>query len=289
MDLSLQMVKRTIQNKKSRSDLKEQFGIVVMLDALGVSGYTKDQCKEFLKTEKSLIAQIDTLHKKFGGKSNFFKESTVITFGDTIVICWPLDIRKESWPFFKVFTAVALELREIICAGIEKGILFRGCISVGDYIIEKNTILGPAIFDAHDWYEAADWFGVIISPKTKLWLDVVYGAAKRSKERSLAMFEKNIVYYNVPLVPRERDHPKKEFFTVAWPRKYWDIPESQNEIFQKAGLPFEHKEFFEAPPEIISRMLFDIHVPKNAETKVKNSLAFFDWYGKEYPRLKSKP
>jgi len=47
----------------------------------------------------------------------------------------------------------------------------RGAISFGKYFRRKNTFMGPAVDDAAEWYEKANWMGVMLTPKTTILLD----------------------------------------------------------------------------------------------------------------------
>jgi hypothetical protein len=252
---------KTMERVKTDSDLEEQFGIVLMIDVLGVSRYTLEECKQFVINQKDFLDMIDKMQGIFE-KSPCIKYSRIVTFGDTIVICWPIK-EEEQIPPFGIIHLIGTELIHIIHWGISKGLLFRGCLSVGKYIVKTNTILGPAIFDANEWYNSADWFGIIFSPKSQLWLESTMESSKLENEKTVEDFIKNnVVFYEVPLVTPDKSVRTKKFWVSAWPFWYYNIKDS-------SGTPLEK----------ISKELFKLPLPKDAESKFKNSMDFFKWYG----------
>ena len=52
-----------------------------------------------------------------------------------------------------------------------KRIFLRGALSFGQYYQEGPIFLGPAIDDVANWYEKADWIGVITTPRTNYIVD----------------------------------------------------------------------------------------------------------------------
>jgi len=247
--------------------MEECFGIVLMIDALGVSQYKNEECRQFIENQKELKENLIPLNQKLGSKpwTKHFKSSHLFTFGDTIILCLPIDRNKKS-DRYSIICQVAIYAINILKWGLEKGILFRGCISVGEYIFDENTVLGPAIFDAHDWYESTNWFGIILSPKSQLWVEsIVEEKKRRSKKKFDKDIEKILVYYNVPLAHCPSTQNTKEFLTVAWPWGYFSDDEKTEET----------------PREVLLNELFKIPESKEGEPKFKNGIDFFDWYDKK--------
>lgn len=257
------------------TEIQKEFGIVLMIDALGISGFTSDQCIKFLEKRGSLntdLKLIKGMYEFVFGKV-YSEKIHVSEFGDTIIICWQHDDINSK--YFKLFQVVS-DTNHIIKWGTDNGILFRGCISVGEYIYENNplgpTFIGPAIFDAHDWYESTNWFGVIFSPKAKLWVDsVIEGEMRNPKyntgKMSLKNLQRELVLYDAPLSHSPTGENTKKFLTIAWPYKYFSNP----------------KRLQETPRESLSNDLFKIPQSKVGEPKFKHSLDFFDWYSENHP------
>ena len=251
-----------------------------MIDALGISGFTNKQCIQFLEKRATLNTTIQLIKGmyEFVFGEVYTEKIQISEFGDTIIICWQHD--EKNCKYFKLYEVVS-RTNHIIKWGIENGILFRGCISVGDYIFEKNdlgtTVLGPAIFDAHEWYESANWFGVIFSPKSKLWVDSVIEEEKRkprynSSEISLKNLEKELVLYDVPLSHSSTGENTKKFLSIAWPVKYFSSTDKQQDT----------------PRDALLKDLIKIPQPEIAKPKFQHSLDFFDWFSENHPYQKEK-
>ena len=261
-------------------------GIVAMIDVLGVSHYSIEECEHYLTEQKILFegleqikgASLRSVHEMYyvsKNKDAILNERHNAIYGDTIVICWPLNTAYSTDHFNKI-NAIVFELRRILTWGLEHQLLLRGCVSVGDYVFDDHSVLGPAIFDAHNWYESTDWFGIIFSPNARLWLEYVIEQEKRKGNLYLKENEKKIVPYSVPLNHRMKDIKNKEFLTVAWP--YWYYYESQN--LYKIMDP---ERIEETPKESFLHDLLKIPTSKDGETKINNSKIFFEWYSKKYP------
>ena len=143
--------------------------------------------------------------------------------------------------------------------------MFRGAVSIGDFLYENNVVLGPAVFDAHDWYEVADWCGVIFSPKIQLWLEsALETEIRKESSDAIGLFEYSIVRYDVPLAHCDNKKETKEFWVIAWPSHYFS-----KGIKSPAG-----------PLGNLSNNLYKIPFSKMGEPKFKNTVDFFRWYGK---------
>jgi hypothetical protein len=249
--------------------MEKQFGFVAILDALGVSDYKIDECFNFISKKNELIknlekvdSEISTIFEKIIAPiledQYKYPKMTVTTFGDSIIICWPTGTEKDS---VVLFPGIALWLQRAVTLGIEYGILLRGSISVGDYLVDGDTtntsILGPAIADAYVWSEEADWFGVILTPKCQIFMTIGFESPSDS--------DLWCVKYPVPL-----HHEKKELYTISWPFFFLQKNKSkQNGIVA------------------LTRLLSNFNIPKGVESKYENTIEFLEWYEKiKYPKLK---
>jgi hypothetical protein len=278
--------------------VKEQYGIVVMLDALGVSNYSIKEAKKFNEQKNELIKIIfeeeapkskdffyfiQTLENfnDIFSKSNdlpktiAYPEIEKALFGDTIVICWPIsqetELSQES-KIWKIFPWITTLLQRLFILGLERGILLRGSISVGEYLFEENCILGPAISDAHVWSQEADWFGIILTPHCRIYLtNILENDVERKTfaESPLAFFAQNeliCVEYPVPLHQGE-----KKLFALSWPIHFL----SEGEGSKKSGLV------------MLANCLLDKQIPKGTESKYENSINFFKWFEREkWPNIR---
>jgi len=186
----------------------------------------------------------------------------ITTFGDTIIVCWPTGREKD--PIIK-FPGVARWLQGAIALGIKFGILLRGSISIGEYLVEENnTILGPAIADANAWAGEADWFGVILTPHCQIYLTTIL----ENKVMNSAInvnFNYMCVKYPVPL----HQNKKKDLYAISWPFDFLGR-------FAKTNTGLVN----------LTQLLSNSSIPIGVETKYENSIEFFKWYeDKIYPIL----
>jgi hypothetical protein len=278
--------------------MEPRFGIVAMLDALGVSNYSTQAAIDFSEQRNELIKNLEeqapNTEKLFDAiytqeiidqiisnpgcppKKNIFPKIEKAVFGDTIILCWPITPESETSrevKTWKVFPYIAILLRNIIISGLERGILFRGSISIGEYACEENTFLGPAITDAYAWSEEADWFGVILTPHCQIYLTyLLENEAEKetiSKVEPTMKFENALcVKYCVPL-----HQGSKELFALSWPLPFLNTGHGSG----KSGLV------------LLANLLLNKSIPKGTESKYENSINFFKWFEKEkYSELRDK-
>ena len=176
---------------------------------------------------------------------------TLATFGDTIIICWPTG--KDKGPSV-MFPGIAVWLGNAVALGIKYGILLRGAVSVGEYLADGSTILGPAIADAHAWSGEANWFGVILTPRCQIYLATLLDNEVMKREIQINTDSWG-VKYRVPL-----HQGKKELYVINWPFFFLILNDNGN-----PGLVN------------LSQLLSHHSIPKGVESKYENSIKFFRW------------
>ena len=263
-------------------DIPIQFGAILMIDALGVSSYDIDQCKRFIKFFKDSKKQYEQtkneeieMNKEPNPYNFSLPNSNILQFGDTIIMYWTID-RENTDEYLNLIQFVAQEAQVWIGTGIDFGVLFRGSISIGDFIVGENTILGPGIFDANEWYNKANWFGVIFTPKCRIFVESVINSLKGSKDESIKrhiglLSQFLIIPYDVPLKKTGLFFKrKKRFLTVTWPVSSYGMAYMHT---QKTGIP---------PFEIISAQLKRIPSSKEGETKRTSGIEYYKWCEKHF-------
>ena len=85
----------------------------------------------------------------------------IYPFGDTVLFIWDLANHPKPDVFLLYFANIASFL---MILALDKGIVFRGAMTIGDYIQNENVVIGPAIADAASWYELANMIGIIVTP-----------------------------------------------------------------------------------------------------------------------------
>lgn len=149
--------------------MKTKYGFVAVLDALGTRTASLGEAAKYLTLIQDIESEITTslhvtLHDK-GVDPAIFDKLSIRFFADTILITYEVkDKRKE----LQYFTRITFVLRMFIYKALEMGLLFRGSLSLGEYVDKDAVVLGPAVSDAAIWYEELDMVGVMVTPHAAL-------------------------------------------------------------------------------------------------------------------------
>ena len=275
----------------SQLGIHEYFGIVVIVDALGVSDYTIEECKRLVYNFEEINSQKEEFLEIFSKESsqpewdgaqtisNVMNNVKTSQFGDTIILAFPIEDKYNLENFVAIYF-VAAHLCSVIVQGLTLKVPFRGAISIGKFLWEDSNkrILGPAIADANDWCNTTEWFGIIFSPKAQLWLSTLLETNKSNTDVALLMpsFGNFICKYNIPLKsslkePLNSQINSEYFFVVAWPSffHYLRVLDKQNKVVEELNGKW-----------LFKQVLSDLSQPKGTELKYKNSVDFFNWYEK---------
>lgn len=248
----------------------DQYGFVAILDALGVSNYKIEEASKFISEKNKLLNELaaednqllSIFCKSDAASANpkiSYPQMTISTFGDSIIICWPIEGVSRSEV---VFPIVAWWLQKAVALGIKHQILLRGSVSIGKYLIDataaNTTILGPAIADANAWSQEADWFGIILTPHCQICLTNML-----ENPACVVPNEVLCVKYSVPL---RQNQGKNELYAISWPLHF---------LSGRAG----NLGLIE-----LTTQLSELSIPKGVESKFENSITFFKCFEKEnYP------
>jgi hypothetical protein len=181
---------------------------------------------------------------------------TIVTFGDNIVLAWDRPEVTDS-----VLLGFTQPILHLIVKGMGAGLLLRGAVSFGEFILDGTTIIGPALSDAVAWMELADWVGVVATPKLGLRVDAEEEKWKREFPNSAYLLDSFYVKYPVPL----KGGGCQNMWCFAWPAKV-------RSLLVKSGLDQG------AGREHLLRWLSQCSVPAAAKSKYDNTIAFYDWY-----------
>lgn len=237
-------------------------GVVIFLDALGVSHYTTTaEYVDFVRQLKELKISTGYVWKKwqkqFDDEDIILPDPEIVTFQDSIIICFPEPSSPRATLHY--FFVAGQWLTQALGLAIDKKIFLRGAISVGEYIFETSprnvTVLGKPISDAYNFEKIAEWIGVVQTPTFQKQyeevLEILAKSRKLSKTDLIDEYRFLFVPYQVPL----KDGNTQEYFVVSWPQ-----------------LVFHHKEEMDNLASILSdtsRLVDPKHKPK-----YDNTLAF---------------
>lgn len=196
------------------TEIKENYGIVVLMDALGVQNATIPESMSFvnfLKSQGEGVLHFLSGYTESSELSEHFEKIKPIvrTFGDTFLITWSIPSESNIKPYLE---AISSTIAVIICDGIYKGILVRGALSIGKYLESDTTIIGPAITDAASWHEQANWFGCITTPNCTQHVN--------SLSLEGETFH-SLIEYKVPLKSKKQI----KLWCVDWPSIMTDVKE----------------------------------------------------------------
>jgi hypothetical protein len=264
-----------------QEDIKEEFGIVAMIDALGVSNYNGEESINFLNIFKSIISQNKKIYEYLESQektyfdSNAMENVKISKFGDSIIWAWPIE-DKNSIVNLIIVHSVAIGLNDIMLRGLFNKIPLRGVISVGKYVWDKEDerLIGRAISEATNWYNTVDWLGIIFTPNADLWLSQQIERNESDIEKAAILNAINtfICKYQVPLKDNHNTQNNFEkLFVVGWPV-----------IFHNTKIYDKDKSI--APlsaQQIFYKLLFDIPKSEGTESKYENTKKFFEWYENE--------
>jgi hypothetical protein len=256
---------------------KIENGLVVLLDALGVSRFSIDECADFVRKRNEIVAaasQSYLLDENRELLKDNLKATTSAQFGDTLLYAWTFD-EKSDVAKSVLFDFLMMWLANLLWNGIEQQVFYRGAISFGPILIaDTHTVIGPAVADAAAWYEQADWFGVFATPSCGIAIDYLKLIRKEinpdnyGKELSdisidtcgisavAETYSPALMRYEVPLHGGD-----KEMLAVSWP--YAGVRKEKNKANAKKAL-------FAALSSLPKPLA------KGVEGKYEKSIKFFD-------------
>src|SRR6266516_1160988 len=251
----------------SNRALKEKFGIVILLDALGAANFSTQQIKTFLSARAEVNSIVRSLAKTLPKQiPNGFKRGTpvIFTFGDTLVTTIAIETAAE---IPAQITVALLLMRRYLFHSLQRGVLFRGSFAIGRYIADarSNTVMGEAVADAANWYERADWMGLCATPKTCTESEY-YLSTTPLKRPSV------LLPYAVPL----KDQTTHELYCVSWPGAFFD------EMLAKSSKESTLRRAFWA-------ILKELTFPLAATSKYENAKRFFSHVEQQIVNLPVEP
>jgi hypothetical protein len=174
-------------------------------------------------------------------------------FGDSLLMSYEVLRERQINDYL---SKIGFILNILIPTALEKGILFRGALSIGNFIENEDVVLGPAVTDAATWYDKLDMIGIMTTPATTNFI-------KGSRDTTLKDItsknkdEKNdeFLLYDVPV----KGSGTLSTFTTNWPKTIQDI----------------HADIQDTDPLLwYYQRIMKQSVPAGAEPKYKNTEQF---------------
>lgn len=154
-------------------------GLVVLLDALGTKAaadsdgwphVTQEWARVVLsaKAQRRLTIATDLPNAPPPPGLEYLEvEPQAFGFGDTMLVAF-----STTRADHELLKAATFWMRSEIHRSIEDRRPLRGAVSLGTYCVDSAGLIamGPAVADAADWYAAAEWAGLVLTPMTaKVW------------------------------------------------------------------------------------------------------------------------
>ena len=126
--------------------MKTTFGIVALLDAIGARTADMEGTIAYLHSLDAIRAEIEAAEAATLDDEEEKDETAraLVTalrprfFGDSILMTYPVPEEKD---FTNLFWRMGFVLNCLVPAAMERGILFRGAVSVGSYVREQGRVV----------------------------------------------------------------------------------------------------------------------------------------------------
>jgi hypothetical protein len=234
-----------------------KYGIVVLLDALGTRTATIDEARAYLSSLAVLQHDVKNSLEVFLREHSqetleFYNNLAVHFFGDSVLLIYDI---VPTEPLHRYLAYLCSVLQVFYITALEQGILFRGAISIGEYLQEENVFLGPAINDAAAWYDQIDLIGTVATPSATIRILDAYNTKSPDAKDPTHRERLDMFKYSVPL----KRGGTETLFAINWPAA----------IDYGEGSPKE-KNYLKLYYSLIKRF----PIPFGTESKFRNTEAF---------------
>jgi hypothetical protein len=180
--------------------IDSKFGFIALLDALGTRTATIDNSKRYLSAVESLKDSIkETTHitvqdVKEEDLRLSFADLKPRFFGDSILLSYEVNNREK---FDEYLHRIVFVLSAFIPLALSHGIPVRGALAIGEYIEKSDVVLGPAVYDAANWYEQQDMISVMTTPKAANYIQGILYNSKIDLMRQMEAY--GLILYDIPI------------------------------------------------------------------------------------------
>ena len=259
-------------------------GWIAFLDILGFKGiWAKKEPAEIVRDMEGIKKEHDRTKQKiktgalsdiFPDTKEQFKHLDLTIISDTIVIEYSLEKddneENEGMSEEKLFAAlkyISNEVQSQFLTCLKRKLPLRGAIAFGEYYKKGNIFIGPAVDDAAEWHNQADWLGVILTPKATMRLD---SGASTANEEIMDYLKMQWLKYLIPLKDEKLRVEKLEFYALNW----------VNWVNERVGLDKLDRHKKDKNLDLRSLILKNLYEQGNIDTstviKYNNTIRFVD-------------
>ena len=210
-----------MSDKTPPVELTDEFtkssGIIVLLDALGTRAATIEQAHSYLASLAILQDEVENtlqFHLSSHPKETleFYKKLSIHFFGDSVLMIYDTVAGQPLHTYLDYLSTI---LNLLYIEALEVGILFRGALSIGDYIQqkEKQVVLGPAVSDAAAWYDQFDFIGTAATPFATTQIHNAFCECYPEFDKPWEIETSSMLLYPVPL----KGGGTHDLFAFNWP------------------------------------------------------------------------
>ncbi len=234
-------------------------GVVLLIDVLGAAVRTIGEAIDLDEKFGKLVTGVNK-HRCQSDPNDVRPPSPPLVFQDTMIFVWE-DPKGEGERIYNLLGSIGKWSRTLIMLGLQERLPLRGAMSAGWFVLNEKRILGPAITDARDWYEEADWIGVVATPTLGMKLCLYEEKYRQANDDRCSIFP-YFTRHEVPL----KGGRKKPMWALSWPRAYIE----------------KHKDRKLLPRLHFLSDMAEFQIPRSASSKYKNTVDFFDAYSRQY-------
>jgi hypothetical protein len=161
------------------SSKSKEYGVVILLDALGTRERIQDDIDSFLIDWDSVLKQLEVnvrILEQELVRNGYRTGIRIKDIFDNIQIFYPtddprtvcIDLTGSNSLWWSIQHSAEL-LTNLIRYAMTKGIYFRGCISMGHIHEYRNGFFSTALIENADFAESLDMIGIVASPSA-MWV-----------------------------------------------------------------------------------------------------------------------
>jgi len=248
---------------------KQKFGAVLLLDALGAGRLDVEGSTQFLKVSQTFRESLRSVMDSISKHGEFLDHETrpveMHAFGDSVFFAWEAGAAPDGqYPITDALAMASVASTVGLAWAVRKGTLFRGALTVGNYVTDGEVAIGPAAADAAYWYEEPKAALVILTPQAATQWEAALESDKvgTSKQVLADAFTEFVV-------PLKRVGDKR-MWTIPWPRHF--------------SVQVETDEKEEAAPRQVLLEIFEkMEAPPKAGVILLNTVKYFDEVMRRFP------
>jgi len=236
-------------------------GYVMMLDVLGFRDFvSKDIGNDFFaiweSIQKSLYDKKEVIENRLRNQVII----DILCLSDTLIVCVSLSNKPINANIDDRELIVILPelINSFFQTQLNNKVFFRGAISYGEFSFssEQTIVMGSALDEASDWYEAVDWIGIILTPSAEYAVEMFLSRKDIKPENKNAILTN---FHEYPKIPFKDGVPPVCKYAFCWVDPCMGIDKSRDNWI------------------LILKIFSELKHSRSFAMKYKNALDFIHW------------